>query len=891
MRVTDDAGRVNAWLEAAAADAPPEALFGLFEAAWAALWRRAEAAVGEIVLESIADLVRANGIERHPFLAHLKLDAAVVITLPLADAPDRPGRAALQAGLGFLLADFITVIGGLTDQILTPVLYDELDRVSSRPVPAVKSRPEARTAPEKHKEAIPMAAKENLIRTGIPNLDAILSGGLLKGSSVAVVGPPGSGKTVLAQQFAFNNATPEEPALYFSTLSEPGAKTLFYLNKFKYFDAAKLDKSVHFVDLGILLRTKGLQKTLELVVERIKKIKPAIVVVDSFKVFEDMAESTEELRKFSYELVINLITRKCTTLFIGEYAGKDFEHNPLFSIIDGLVLMGQRELSGEQQRFLQVVKMRGASHSRDEYAFEIVEDGIRIFAPRLTIKRLAPKDAAEGGASHVKTGIVKLDDLIGKGIPRGSSLLIAGVAGTGKTVLGLEFVYRGALAGEKGIVFSFEETDARLRAAARGLGFDLDAQIDKGLVKIVFIPQPDIRVEPHLLMMKEEIETMGAVRVVVDSLSVFVHKVKDPQAVRDKVFQLATVVQNVGGVGFFATDIPYGSDQMSRFGVEETVVDGVIVLTATEEGLERQRYIEVYKLRNTAHLKGRHTMTIGAGGIAIFPRYRPLDKDHKVAPPPAKILLRLSSGIAGLDKLLGSGLLAHSMTLVSGSSGIGKTMMGLQFLLEGAAKKEPGLLVTLEEAPEELLANAAALGLPLQKAVDEGLVDIMYLPPTHIRSTQLLAVLTDRIKQKKTRRLVLDSTTHIVASGMSRDDVRELVYDLAVRFKDLGVTSFFTLESDLMYSTDSSTDTYRGFAPLADNVIVLRYVASFNKVISTLMVVKSRGSVHDHGLYAFTVGRGGVKLGASLMISGATGDISGPTGDQQAQSVETGRKH
>ncbi|MDD5305560.1 MAG: ATPase domain-containing protein, partial [Elusimicrobia bacterium] len=175
--------------------------------------------------------------------------------------------------------------------------------------------------------------------------------------------------------------------------------------------------------------------------------------------------------------------------------------------------------------------------------------------------------------------------------------------------------------------------------------------------------------------------------------------------------------------------------------------------------------------------------------------------------------------------------------------------------------------------------------------VDGGLVDLLYLPPTHIRSTQLLAVLTDKIKQNKVRRLVLDSTTHIVASGMSRDDVRELVYDLAVRFKDLGVTSFFTLESDLMYSTDSSTDTYRGFAPLADNVIVLRYVPSLNKVISTVMVVKTRGSTHDHGLYSFSIGKGGMRIGSSLTIFGATGDVSGPTGDQQAQSVETGRKH
>src|SRR5439155_668750 len=183
----------------------------------------------------------------------------------------------------------------------------------------------------------------------------------------------------------------------------------------------------------------------------------------------------------------------------------------------------------------------------------------------------------------------RLDDLLGEGIPLGSTLLIAGVAGTGKTVLGLEFLYRGVSAAEKGLDFSFEETEERLRATARGLGWDLDGEIDRGMVEIEFIPQPDIMVEAHLLMMRERVQALGARRVVVDSVSVFLHKVKDPQIAREKTFQLATIVQNAQAVGFFATDIPYGSSQLSRFGVEETVVDGVILLTSNEGPLRSSR--------------------------------------------------------------------------------------------------------------------------------------------------------------------------------------------------------------------------------------------------------------------------------------------------------------
>ena len=139
---------------------------------------------------------------------------------------------------------------------------------------------------------------------------------------------------------------------------------------------------------------------------------------------------------------------------------------------------------------------------------------------------------------------------------------------------------------------------------------------------------------------------MQARRVAIDSVSVFLHKVKDPQIDREKVFQLASIIQNSQAVGFFATDIPYGTHQLSRFGVEETVVDGVVLLTSTEEGLGRQRYIEVYKHRNTAHLKGRHSMLVGSGGISIFPRYD-MDAELDEPPPPLEPARRHPSGGSG----------------------------------------------------------------------------------------------------------------------------------------------------------------------------------------------------------------------------------------------------
>ena len=705
------------------------------------------------------------------------------------------------------------------------------------------------------------------IATGIDNLDLILNGGLPKGAMTVLTGPPGSGKTILTQQICFHNASTKNRVLFFSTLSEPTAKTLRYLQLFSFFDPKKLaDGSVQFVDLGVILRTKGLTAASALIMQHLKEVKPGIVVIDSFKVFDDLAASKEELRKFGYEIVVNLMAWECTAMFLGEYGPDEYETNPFFSIVDGVVALSQEESLGEQQRFCKVIKMRGTDHSRDEHPFIITPRGVELFAPHVAIRR---EPTLRGGPERCKTGIGKLDEILGPGIPWGSSLLIGGVAGTGKTVLSLEFIYRGAQAGEKGILFSFEETEERLRAAAEGLGWDLGGEIDRGMAEVVFIPQPDIMVESHLLMMQQRIEALKAKRVVIDSVSVFLHKVTDPQISRERIFQLCSIVQNAGAVGFFPTDIPYGSVQVSRFGVEETVVDGVVILSSTEEGLERQRYIEIYKLRNTAHLKGRHDMVIGKGGISVFPRYT--DDLVPEAPPPAvEVATRLGSGIHGLDELLGGGFLRRSATLVSGSAGVGKTLMGLQFLLEGVKRREPGLCVTLEEGPEQLMATAEALGLPLREAVKGGLIQILYISRESIRAGQFLSVLADRLTALNACRVVLDAASQMLTEHMAPDEFRHVLYKLVVRFKTLGITSFLTLEAPSLSSTERVTEV--GLSPIADNLFMLRYDRTDRGLAPTLTIVKTRGSDHDRRTHTITIAKGGMRVGALAPRTGPEGD-------------------
>jgi circadian clock protein KaiC len=245
----------------------------------------------------------------------------------------------------------------------------------------------------------------------------------------------------------------------------------------------------------------------------------------------------------------------------------------------------------------------------------------------------------------------------------------------------------------------------------------------------------------------------------------------------------------------------------------------------------------------------------------VFPRYS-AEAIPGDAPPAMETKTRLSIGVAGLDALFGGGLLERSVTLVSGSAGIGKSTLALQFALAGAKHNEHAIYASLEEGPAQLIGYATALGLPLEKAVAHGLVETLFLSGNQFRAPQLLTILEAHIREKSARRLVLDGVTHLLARGVPIEELRQLLYELVARLKRLGVTTIFTLESKSIFVTGSITDL--DLSPVSDNLVMLRYIHEAGELQPTLSVVKTRGSVHDRGTYAFTIAKGGIRIGARV---------------------------
>jgi len=298
------------------------------------------------------------------------------------------------------------------------------------------------------------------LETGVPNLDAIFHGGVPCGSLIAISGSPGSGKTILAQQICFHHATDRDRVLYFGTLSEPTAKLLRNLGQFSFFDRGQFGTAVEFVDLGDLSRLDGLAGASELITKHIERVQPSIIVIDSFKIFDDLARSRLELRTFGYRLAVELMAWEATTFLVGEYGDDDLRNNPILSMIDGLWVLSQRHAAGDHQRFFQIVKMRGSEHSRTPHAFRITHAGIELFAPHELLALPAPPTA------RVPSGVAGLDPLLGGGLLERSVTLVSGSSGIGKTTLAIQFVLAGAERGEPGLLVTLDESADQLLASA-----------------------------------------------------------------------------------------------------------------------------------------------------------------------------------------------------------------------------------------------------------------------------------------------------------------------------------------------------------------------------------------------------------------------------------------
>ena len=291
-----------------------------------------------------------------------------------------------------------------------------------------------------------------LLKTGVPGLDTILGGGLPEFSFNLLAGTPGAGKTTLAHQIMFAAANAGRHALYFTVLGEPPLKMLRYQQQFTFFDADKIGKSIRFVNLASELLKGDLSKVLKTILKEVEADSPSLVFVDSFRSImlatKGQPRGENELQHFVQELGMHLTSWEATTFLVGEYDADD-QSNPIFTVADGLIWLTQDTYQGSMVRKLEVKKMRGQPTLPGLHTIRLSDEGVRAF-PRAILDANAatkPKSRSSRVMKRISTGVIRLDEMLGGGLPKGYSLLVAGPSGSGKTILATEFLAEGVRRG------------------------------------------------------------------------------------------------------------------------------------------------------------------------------------------------------------------------------------------------------------------------------------------------------------------------------------------------------------------------------------------------------------------------------------------------------------
>jgi circadian clock protein KaiC len=456
------------------------------------------------------------------------------------------------------------------------------------------------------------------LQTGIADLDLILGGGLEPGSLVIIAGAPGTGKTILAQQICFANATPEHKALYYTTLSEPHSKLIRHLEPFAFFKPETLGRSVDFIHLGELVQeagTEGLEPVVSEVVRKSFETKPSVVVIDSAKALRDFV-SDHELRAALYGLASRVAHTDAVLLLVGEYTPQEIEGGVEFSLADGIVQLAYEPHEPVDRRWLRVVKLRGGDHLVGKHSFRIRQKGFEVF-PRL--ETLAPNGAAEPDG-RVASGIPRLDELMGGGMMDGQATVVLGPSGAGKTIFGLRFAVQGLDAGERCLYVSFQETADQLVRKAASFGWGMAKAWESGQLAIHYVPVGELDLDAIAAAVRREL-TKGTVRrVVIDSLAELVFAAREADRFPAYSRSLVGWIRAAGASVVITSETTTLGPMTEPIGGLSFLFHNVIMLRYLEIGSELRRALNVIKMRTSNHDKGVFEYVIDRYGLTIKDR-------------------------------------------------------------------------------------------------------------------------------------------------------------------------------------------------------------------------------------------------------------------------------
>ena len=466
------------------------------------------------------------------------------------------------------------------------------------------------------------------------------------------------------------------------------------------------------------------------------------------------------------------------------------------------------------------------------------------------------------GVPRIPTGIRGLAAITLGGLPEHRVTLVAGTAGSGKTIFAAQFLAAGIRdQDESGVFVTFEERPEVARRNLRSLGMDIEQWESEG--RWAFVDAA-----PHLgdhavvigrydlsalvERVKHAVKSIGAGRVAVDSVGALLHRFDDTGAARTALFDLASELQAMQVTTVMTAERLDDYGAVSRLGFEEFVADHVILLRNALENEKRRRTIEVLKLRGGAHLRGEHLFTVADGeGIVVVPQDR-FDFHYGTG------RTRLTSGNPDLDEMLSGGFYDKSLVLVRGATGTGKSLTAAQFVAGGARAGQRSLLLSFEESEDQLVRNAQGWGVDFAQLQRDGLLRIMAEAPESAAIEDHLLRMTGAIETFKPDRVAIDSLTALQRVSTIKS-FREYLLGLTFHIKAEALLGLLTTATGPV--GDSAGVPELHVSTISDTILALHYVPVGASMRRGIHVVKLRGSAHDMRLREFTIDDSGMNIG------------------------------
>jgi len=463
---------------------------------------------------------------------------------------------------------------------------------------------------------------------------------------------------------------------------------------------------------------------------------------------------------------------------------------------------------------------------------------------------------------RVKTGIEAFDDLVMGGLPRGRTTIVGGTPGSGKTVFATQFLAHGiADRDEAGVFVTFEESPTEIEVNMASFSWEICLWREQN--KLVFV---DASPRDHeqmivgnfdlaalLARILHAVRRAKAKRIVLDSITqLFDHFVADQTTVRRELLRIATALKKEGLTVLMTAERNSEYGEISRHRIEEFVADNVVILRNALDRERRRRTIEVLKMRGSRHVEGEVPITL-------------VEKQGIVAVPLSSLRLeqksstkRVSSGNAELDKMTSGGFFRDSVTLVSGATGTGKTLLVTNFLAGGVAAGERALLVGYEESRGQLFRNARSWGVDFERMEAEGQLKVICLYPEAQSLPDHLLTIRELVEEFRPDRIAVDSLSALERIA-PETGFREFLISLTSFIKKHEIAGLCTATNKSLIGGESASEQH--ISTLTDSIILLRYIQQAEFMHRGLIVLKMRGSEHDKQIRRFTIDGSGMHLG------------------------------